>query len=335
MLEIENIYVDHLDDQFNSLKKQLNVIPTWTKHKHAIANQIEQVLIDQHYHHDFGHKIRLYLTGGIGTSLLYKVPERKIGKFAAYRGKIIRLVNFGSHKTEVGYYFKELTNEEINQLHLVHKYPREIRIKKLNQLEFWAQAVNDDILKHLWIHRSYFRKVTNFSREYSLFNCFKLCLIEYYLPKNQVTEALFSVNDQRFSKGLYVTYVELILKINNFDTFTDIHDVDFEMTKISSKYFRFSKWSDSEISDHMIKNYLQMEGFEKESRSNHPELELTIQEFLKGLHSPEIEAMKQKLRPYLLWDKQLQKQIKALFKKSQRLEFEKILLFGGNVGKNR
>ena len=335
MLEIENIYVDHLDDQFNSLKKQLDMIPTWTKHKHAIANQIEQVLIDQQYLHDFGHKIRLYLTGGIGTSLLYKVPERKIGKFAAYRGKIIRLVNFGSHKTEVGYYFKELTNDEVNQLHLVHKYPREIRIKKLNQPEFWAQAVNDDILKHLWIHRSYFRKVTNFSREYSPINCFKLCLIEYYLPKNQVTEALFSLNDQRFSKGLYVTYVELILKINNFDTFTDIHDVDFEMTKISSKYFRFSKWNDSEISDHMIKNYLQMEGFEKESRSNHPELELTIQEFLKGIHCPEIEAMKQKLRPHLLWDKQLQKQIKTLFKKSQRIELEKILLFSRNVGENR
>jgi hypothetical protein len=85
----------------------------------------------------------------------------------------------------------------------------------------------------------------------------------------------------------------------------------------------------------MIKNYLQMEGFEKESQLKYPELELTIQEFLKGLHSPEIEAMKQKLRPHLLWDKQLQKQIKTLFKKSQRLEFEKILLFGRNVGENR
>jgi hypothetical protein len=315
LLEVENIYVDNLDDLFNALKQQLDAIPTWTKQKHAIANQMEQVLVNQQYHHDFGHKIRLYLTGGIGTSLIYKVPERKIGKFAAYRGKIIRLVNFGSHKMEVGYYIKELTTDEVNQLHLLHKFPREIRIKKLNLPEFWAQAVNDDIFKHLWIDRSYFRKVTNFGYAYSSINCFKLCLLEYYLPKNQVTEALFTVNNQRFSKGLYVTYVEIILKINNFDTFTDIHDVDFEMTKISSKYFRFSKWNESEISDHMIKNYLALEGFEKESRINQPELELAITEFLKGSHSPEIEAMKRKLRPHLLWDKQLQKQIQSLFKK--------------------
>ncbi len=315
MLEVENIYIDNLDDQFNCLKKQLDAISTWTKHKHAIANQIEQVLINQQYQHDFGHKIRLYLTGGIGTSLLYKVPERKIGKLAAYRGKIIRLVNFGSHKIEVGYYVKELNHDEVNQLHLIHKFPREIRIKKLDQPEFWAQAVNDDILKHLWVQRSYFRKVTNFGYEYSLINCFKLCLLEYYLPKNQVTEALFTINDQRFSKGLYVTYVELILKINNFDTFTDIHDVDFEMTKMSSKYFRFSKWNESEISDQMIKNYLEMEGFEKESRINHPELDLAIAQFLQDSHSPEIEAMKRKLRPHLLWDKLLQKQIQGLFKK--------------------
>jgi len=315
LLEVENIYVDNLDDPFNSFKKQLDAIPTWTKQKHAIANHMEQLLIDQEYQHDFGHKIRLYLTGGIGTSLIYQVPEKKIGKFAAYRGKFIRLVNFGSHKTEVGYYVKELTTDEVNQLHLLHKFPREIRIKKLNQPEFWSQTVNDDIHKHLWIDRSYFRKVTNFGYAYSQINCFKLSLLEYYLPKNQVTEALFTINDQRFSKGLYVTYVELILKMNNFDTFTDIHDVDFEITKISSKYFRFSAWNDSQISDQMIKNYLAMEGFDKESRMNHPEPELAIEEFLSGSHSTEVEAIKTRLRPHLLWDKQLQKQIQSLFKK--------------------
>jgi hypothetical protein len=94
------------------------------------------------------------LTGGIGTSLIYKVPEKKIGKFAAYRGKFVRLVNFGSYKTEVGYYVKELTTDEVNQLHLLHKFPREIRIKKLSLPEFWAQAVNEDILQHICIDRS-------------------------------------------------------------------------------------------------------------------------------------------------------------------------------------
>lgn len=314
MLEVENIYVDNLDDRFNSLKKQLDAIPTWTKQKHAIANLIEQELIDQQHLHDVGHKTRLYLTGGIGTSLIYQVPERKIGKFAAYRGKLLRLVNFGSHKTQVNYYFKVLSEEEVDQLVLVPKYPREIRKKILDQSVFWAQAVNEDILRHLWVKQTYFRKITNFGYDYSQPNSFKLCLLEYYLPKNQVTEALFHTENQRFSKGLYVTYVEVILQITNFETFTNLQDVDFEISKITSKYFRFSTWNDSQISNRIINNYMKIEGFFKEARVNQPELEIAIQQFLLGSHSPEIESIKQRLRSFLLWDKALQQQIQNLFK---------------------
>jgi len=314
VLEVENIYVDNLDDRFNSLKKQLDAIPTWTKQKHAIANLIEQELIDQQHLHDVGHKTRLYLTGGIGTSLIYQVPERKIGKFAAYRGKLLRLVNFGSHKTQVNYYFKVLSEEEVDQLVLVPKYPREIRKKILDQSVFWAQAVNEDILRHLWVKQTYFRKITNFGYDYSQPNSFKLCLLEYYLPKNQVTEALFHTENQRFSKGLYVTYVEVILQITNFETFTNLQDVDFEISKITSKYFRFSTWNDSQISNRIINNYMKIEGFFKEARVNQPELEIAIQQFLLGSHSPEIESIKQRLRSFLLWDKALQQQIQNLFK---------------------
>ena len=270
--------------------------------------------MDQEYLHDVGHKIRLYLTGGIGTSLIYQVPERKIGKFAAYRGKMLRLVNFGSHKTQVNYYFKVLSDEEVDQLVLVPKYPREIRKKILDQPVFWAQAVNEDILKHLWVKQTYFRKITNFGYDYSQPNSFKLCLLEYYLPKNQVTEALFHTENQRFSKGLYVTYVEVIIRITNFDTFTDIHDVAFEISKITSKYFRFSLWSDSQLSDRIIYNYMRIEGFFKEARVSQHGLESTVQQFLLGSHSPEIEAIKQRLRSFLLWDKALQQQIQNLFK---------------------
>ena len=314
MLEVENIYLDNLDDRFNSLKRQLDTIPTWTKQKHAIANLIEHELMDQEYLHDVGHKIRLYLTGGIGTSLIYQVPKKKIGKFSAYRGKLLRLVNFGSHKTQVNYYFKVLSDEEVDQLVLVPKYPREIRKKILDQPVFWAQAVNEDILKHLWIKQTYFRKITNFGYDYSQPNSFKLCLLEYYLPKNQVTEALFHTENQRFSKGLYVTYVEVIIRITNFDTFSDIHDVTFEISKITSKYFRFSLWSDSQLSDRIINNYMRIEGFFKEARVNNPELENAVQEFLSNSHSPEIQLIQQRLRPFLLWDKALQQQIQNLFK---------------------
>ena len=314
MLEVENIYLDNLDDRFNSLKRQLDTIPTWTKQKHAIANLIEHELMDQEYLHDVGHKIRLFLTGGIGTSLIYQVPEGKIGKFSAYRGKLLRLVNFGSHKTQVNYYFKVLSDEEVDQLVLVPKYPREIRKKILDQPVFWAQAVNEDILKHLWVQQTYFRKVTNFSDDYSQPNSFKLCLLEYYLPKNQVTEALFHTENQRFSKGLYVTYVEVILQITNFDSFTDVHDVTFEISRITSKYFRFSLWSDSQLSDRIINNYMRIEGFFKEARVNQPDVESAVQQFLLGSHSPEIQAIKQRLRSFLLWDKALQQQIQNLFK---------------------
>jgi hypothetical protein len=54
--------------------------------------------------------------------------------------------------------------------------------------------------------------------------------------------------------------------------------------------------------------------FFKEARANHPELESAVQQFLLGSHSPEIQAIKQRLRSFLLWDKALQQQIQNLFK---------------------
>ena len=59
---------------------------------------------------------------------------------------------------------------------------------------------------------------------------------------------------------------------------------------------------------------MQTEGFSKESRVNHPELEHTIQKFLSTSHPPEIEAIQQRLRPYFLWDQNVHHRIQQLLK---------------------
>jgi hypothetical protein len=314
MLEVENIYIDNLDDQFNVLKMKLDEIPTWTQQKHALSNAIKNELVSQGYIQRKGHKIQLFLTGGIGTSLLYKVPLTKKGMFSAYRGKIVRLVIHGSFKLEVYYFIKELDDEVVKKLMLIPTFPRDIQIKKLTQPSFWSDAVHETVLKHLLIKNSYFRKVRKMYYNYSKTNCLELELLEYYLPKNQLTDPLFETQNHRFSKGLYIAYVEISLKINNFVALTHVNEVDFEITEINSKFIRFEEWDKPSLSDTIIKNYLQAEGFAQASRSNHPELEKSMVDFLTSSHSPEIEAIKSRLKPFLLWDKRVEKQMRGLFK---------------------
>ena len=316
LLEVENIYRDHLDDLLNALKKKLHAIPTWTKQKHFLASQLELELIRQDYHLGIGHRHRLYLSGGIGASLLYQVPEKKKGKFAAYQGKFIRLVNVGSYKMNVNYYFKVLGDDQVKASELVHQFPREIRIKKINQPTFWAKVLHQQILQYLWVYQSYSQEVVDLSSDYSEKNGFKLSTLEYYLPKHQVSEPLFCCPNKRFSKGLYISYVEVFFSITNFDEFHDIQDVEFRVRKITSKYTRFIRWDDSQLSDSIIKSYMQIEGFSKESRVNHPELEHTIQKFLSTSHPPEIEGIQERLRPYFLWDQHVHHRIQRLLKQA-------------------
>jgi hypothetical protein len=315
MLEVENIFMDHLDDRFNALKAELDSIPTWTNRKHFLATQIEQELIAQGYQKDNGHKNKLFLTGGIGTSLLYQVPENKKGKFAAYRGKLVRLVNYGSYHLEVFYFVKALSDDEVLGLKLIPKFPREIREKKLNQPSFWAKALHPTISRELKIKTSYLRRVKGFHRDYSKENTFKIHFLEYYLPKYHPIQKLLSFENLSFSKGLFVCYLTLSLKIHNFDSFTQIQGVDFEVMAVEANNAQYVDWASPRIEDRAIQNYIQVEGFRKQDQAKHSQLEKYVQEFFKQMNTKELEPIKKRLKPFLLGNPKVLKQIRDLFKK--------------------
>ncbi|SMC82931.1 hypothetical protein SAMN06296008_1225 [Polynucleobacter kasalickyi] len=315
MLEVENIYIDNIDDQFNFLKKKLDAISTWTKQKHEFASEINKYLITKQYIHDVGHKNRLYLTGGIGTSLLYKVPESKKGKFSSYRGQTVRLVNMGSNKTEVGFYIKALSKNATKNLTLLHRHPQEIRFNQINNHEFWIKSVINAVIKRLDAKESYAQERVNFNFNYSEKDTFKLKFIQYYLPKNVAVKPLFGYEDLIFSTGIYVVYIEICIKVKNFNTFTNLSDLDYEILEFDSKYIRFIEWNNNQLSDKVIKKYIKVKGFLKGFRSKNPNLEQAIQLFFIGSHPPEIESIKNRLKPFFLVDNNTKKQIRNLFMK--------------------
>jgi hypothetical protein len=123
MLELENIYVDNIDDELGVLLNKIQSIPTWTKEKYLIAEDITKQTKKRKYSVGMGARSHYHLYGGTGSSLIYQVPSMKRGYLAQYRGKLVRIFSLGSSRYKVHFGIQELSNEVVNKLKLIPKFP--------------------------------------------------------------------------------------------------------------------------------------------------------------------------------------------------------------------
>lgn len=123
MLELENIYIDNVEDEFGALLNKCQSISTWTKEKYLIAEDISKQTQKRKYSVGMGTRSHYYLYGGTGCSLIYQVPSMKRGYLAPYRGKLVRIFSLGSSRYKVHFGIQELSNEVISKLKLIPKFP--------------------------------------------------------------------------------------------------------------------------------------------------------------------------------------------------------------------
>ena len=130
MLEVENIYIDNLNDKLSKRLRNCLSIQTWTKEKHQLAQEVYLELKDSGLRFFEGNRQSYFLYGGIGASLIYKVPQNKRGHLADFRGKFVRLICVGNSRYKVGFCVEVLNDSVLKNFDFEHQFPNEINYKK-------------------------------------------------------------------------------------------------------------------------------------------------------------------------------------------------------------
>ena len=123
MLELENIFVDNVEDGLGELLKKCHCSATWTKAKHQIRDDIYKLIQREKLTVGAGSRSDYHLYGGAGASLIYQVPLKKRGILSQYRGKVVRIFSYGSSRYKAHFGIQELSKEAVNKLELIPKFP--------------------------------------------------------------------------------------------------------------------------------------------------------------------------------------------------------------------
>jgi len=98
MIEVENIHEDLRTDEIGIAIRELRRLEIWNREKHACKEALFKKLTEHKYVKSASTRAHFRMIGGIGFSYLYRVPEKKRGRFANYRGQLLRLVYVASAK---------------------------------------------------------------------------------------------------------------------------------------------------------------------------------------------------------------------------------------------
>ncbi len=98
MIEVDNMYVDLRTDSIGQSITLLRASPKWNSEKHRLKIHLMDLLKSHNYERIAGTRQQFRMTGGIGFSYLYNVPERKRGRFKPFAGQLIRMVYVDSAK---------------------------------------------------------------------------------------------------------------------------------------------------------------------------------------------------------------------------------------------
>lgn len=123
MLELENTFIDSLDDELGELLKKCHCSATWTKEKHQIRDDIYKLIQREKLIVGTGSRSDYHLYGGAGASLIYQVPLKKRGILSLYRGKVVRIFSYGSSRYKAHFGIQEIHKEVVSKLKLVPKFP--------------------------------------------------------------------------------------------------------------------------------------------------------------------------------------------------------------------
>ena len=82
---------DPCSDNAGQIMIEMQKIPTWTKAKRSLHNELT-ILLTKTKHICFVGHVDKYNLSIVGESCLYKIPTNRRGHLSMFRGKLIRLV---------------------------------------------------------------------------------------------------------------------------------------------------------------------------------------------------------------------------------------------------
>jgi len=129
MLIGSNIFKDIYEGKVGKLTLQLNSFNSWSKGKHATLKLLLNQLTKEKYIFQLGRRNDYRISGGIGKSFVYLVPEKQLGHLYNFRGRYIHLLSIGHRRYRSMFAFKVLPKK------IVDSYYLEKRIKVLAERE--------------------------------------------------------------------------------------------------------------------------------------------------------------------------------------------------------
>jgi hypothetical protein len=95
MFSLSEKIEDPCSDNAGQIMIEMQKIPTWTKAKRSLHNELT-ILLTKNKHICFVGHVDKYHLSIVGESCLYQVPSNRRGHLSIFRGKLISLVCIGS-----------------------------------------------------------------------------------------------------------------------------------------------------------------------------------------------------------------------------------------------
>ena len=129
MLIGSNIFGDIYEGRVGKLTRLLNSFNSWSKDKHEAHKKLLSQLNKEGYIFNLGRRREYRISGGIGKSFIYLVPEKQRGHLYNFRGSYVHLICIGHQRYRSMFAFKVLPKK------IVDSYYFEKRIKVLADRE--------------------------------------------------------------------------------------------------------------------------------------------------------------------------------------------------------
>ena len=114
MLIGSNIFNDIYEGRVGKLTLLLNSFKSWSKGKHEAHKKLLSQLNKEGYIFNLGRRSEYRISGGIGKSFIYLVPEKQLGHFYNFRGSYVHLICIGHQRYRSMFAFKVLPKKIVN-----------------------------------------------------------------------------------------------------------------------------------------------------------------------------------------------------------------------------
>ena len=92
-----------IDDIIVDYQRRLAALPTWTKEKRQLVEELRMVLAEAGFGEFTAHRARCFHLTGLGKDTVRAIPEHRRGALSDWRGKTVRIICVGPGRCERGY----------------------------------------------------------------------------------------------------------------------------------------------------------------------------------------------------------------------------------------